>query len=148
MSFDPDKRHEWNLFTCVNLQTIEHSVLSTSQQMISTALSSWGQNIREHVWVLASPQHGGLWRKVCYAKIAALQLAIYQRLCLNGCFMLRCVFLQVLLKFFVMLHFQFSWIYNVPRDTAVLTVRYDTEVDKLKLKLDRLSLEIMTISFK
>ncbi len=33
------------------------------------------------------PQHGGLWRNVCYAKIMAMQLAAYHRLCLNGCFM-------------------------------------------------------------
>jgi hypothetical protein len=33
------------------------------------------------------PQHGGLWRNIWYTKIVALQLATYQRLCLNGCFL-------------------------------------------------------------
>ncbi len=61
---------------------------------------SWGQNIWEHARVLALPQHGGLWHNVCYAKIVALQLAIYQRLCLNGCFMRWSVFSCVLLTFF------------------------------------------------
>jgi hypothetical protein len=32
------------------------------------------------------PLHGGLWRNACYAKNVALQLATYQRLCLNGHF--------------------------------------------------------------
>ncbi len=35
---------------------------------------------------------------------------------------------------FVLLHVWFAWIYHVPRDIAVITVRYRTEVDKLKLK--------------
>ncbi len=48
--------------------------------------------IREHAQVLALPQHGGLWHNVCYATIVALQLANYQRLCLNGHFMRRSAF--------------------------------------------------------
>ncbi len=109
---------------------------------------SWRQNIQEHARVLALPQHGGLWRNVCYAKIIALQLANYQRLCLNGCFMRQSVFSSVLLTFFVTLHLQFSWIYHVPRDIAVITVRYHMEVDKLKLKINWLCWKIMAFSFK
>ncbi len=99
---------------------------------------SWGQNIQEHARVLASPQHGGLWHNVCYAKNVALQLAIYQRLCLNGCFMRLSIFSHMLLLFFltlhlpfVTLHFLFVGIYHIPRDIAVIIVRYHTEVDKL-----------------
>ncbi len=59
--------------------------------MISTALSKL-RAIRDHARVLASPQHGGLRHNVCYAKIVALQLANYQRLCLNDRFMRRSAF--------------------------------------------------------
>ncbi len=73
-----------------------------------------------------------------YTKIVALQLAIYQRLCLNGRFMRRSVFSHVLLTFFVTLHLpfvtlqvRFVGIYHVPHDIAIIIVRYHTEVDKL-----------------
>ncbi len=99
---------------------------------------SWGQNVREHARVLASPQHGGLRHNVCYAKIVTLQLAIYQRPCHNGCFMRRSVFSRVLLTFFVTLHLpfvtlhvRFAWIYHVPCDISIIIVCYHTEVDKL-----------------
>ncbi len=99
---------------------------------------SWGQNIQEHVRVLASPQHGGLWHNICYAKSVALQLAIYQRLCLNGRFMRWSIFSRVLLMFFVMLHLPFVKLHirfvgidHVPRNIAMIIVRYHTEGDKL-----------------
>ncbi len=91
LSFGPAKQHEWNLFTCINSRTIEHIFSLTSRRMISTALSKL-RAIRDHARVLASPQHGGLWHNVCYAKIVALQLANYQRLCLNVRFMRRSAF--------------------------------------------------------
>ena len=40
------------------------------------------------------------------------------------------------------------WIYHLPHDIAVITVCYHTEMNKLKLKLKWLSLEIMVSSFK
>ncbi len=115
----------------------------------------FGQNIQEHAQVLALPQHGGLPHNVCYAKIVALQLANYQRLCLNGRFMRQSVFSRVLLTFFVTLHLflvtphvlfvtlhvWFVGIYHVPRDIAVITVRYHTEVDKLIIEVELIELE-------
>ncbi len=109
---------------------------------------SWGQNIQEHAWVLASPQHSGLRHNVCYTKILALQLANYQRLCRNGRFMQRSIFSLVLLMFFVMLHLQFAWIYQVPRDIAIIIVCYHTEVNKLKLEINWLSWKTLAFSFK
>ncbi len=91
LSFGPAKQHKWNLFTCVNSRTIKHMVSLTSRRMISTALSKL-RAIQDHARVLASPQHGGLRHNVCYAKNFALQLANYQRLCLNGRFMRRSAF--------------------------------------------------------
>jgi hypothetical protein len=91
LSFGPAKQHEWNLFTYVNSRTIEHMVSLTSRRMIWTALLKL-RAIREHAQVLALPQHGGLWHNVFYAKIVALQLANYQRLCLNGHLMRRSAF--------------------------------------------------------
>jgi hypothetical protein len=37
----------------------------------------------------------------------------------------------VLRTFFVTLHLPFAWIYHVPRDIAIIIVRYHTKVDKL-----------------
>ncbi len=150
LSFGPAKQHESNLFTCVNSRTIEHMVSLTSRRMISTALSKL-RKIRDRAQVLALPQHGGLRHNVCYAKIVALQLANYQRLCLNGHFMRRSVLSHVLLTFFVTLHLPFAWIYHVPRNIAIIIGHYHTEVDKLVV-WSRLSLFrnwiIMTLRFK
>jgi hypothetical protein len=109
---------------------------------------SWGQNIREHAWVLAPPQHGGLRHNVCYAKIIALQIANYKRHCLNGRFIWRSVFSRMLLMFFVTLYLRFAWVYHVPRDIAIIIVPYHMEVDKLKLKINWSSWIIMVFSFK
>ena len=51
-------------------------------------------------------------------------------------FMTLNVFLVTLHVLFVTLHIRFVGIYHVPHNIAVVTVRYHTEVDKLKLKLD------------
>ena len=133
LSFGLAKQHEWNLFTCVNSRTIEHIFSLTSRRMISTALSKL-RAIRDHARVLASPQHGGLRHNVCYAKIVALQLANYQRLCLNGRFMRRSAFYcasHVLRDAALAYCDAARWIYHVPHDIAIIIVRYHTEVDKL-----------------
>ncbi len=122
-------------------------VLSTSRRMISTALSKF-RAIREHARVLASPQHGGLPHNVCYAKIVALQLAIYQRLCLNGRFMRRSVLSRVLLTFFVTLHLPFAWIYHVPRDSYNYSALPHGSGQASSLKINWLSWRIMMLSFK
>ncbi len=49
--------------------------------------------------------------------------------------MLRTFFVTLHLLF-VTLHIRFVGIYHVPRDIAIVIVRYHTEVDKLKLKIN------------
>ncbi len=141
--FGPAKRHEWNLFTWVILRTIEHMFLLTSRQMFSTALSK----------LRAKHFHNMMDFKITFVtqKFLLCNLQITRDSVSWSLYAAERLFMHdshVFCEAAPSICLNCCCFCHVPHDIALITVRYHTEADKLKLKTNWLCWKIMAFSFK